>query len=86
MNTFEKAVIGVARTDQALNKAQNIAGLVVFGLVAVGGIGLFLYLNHSMKKANEQKAKLEADKKAAAELAAKTAPAGDINSPVVKTV
>lgn len=30
MNSFEKTIIGVAKTDQSLNKVQNIVGMVSF--------------------------------------------------------
>ena len=51
MNEFEKSIIGVARTDQALNKASNIIGAVVFGLTAFGFIGVVWWIRHKNKPA-----------------------------------
>ena len=57
MNKFEKAVIGVARADQAARKVQNTMAMVqfaVFGVIVLG-IGVAIY---TMKRKDEKQKKL----------------------------
>lgn len=50
MNTFEKSVVGIARADQALNKANMIIGAVAF----IGAIVVFGIIVTSISKANKK--------------------------------
>ena len=52
MNNFEKTIIGVAKTDQALNKISMIVGAVTFLGVALV-IGVIAY--NINKKVKQQK-------------------------------
>lgn len=57
MNNFEKAVIGVARADQAAKRVENTFAMIQFAIfgVIVLAAGVFVY---SIKKQSDKRMKL----------------------------
>jgi hypothetical protein len=54
MNSFEKSIIGIAKTDQALNKVNNIIAGVGFVLF-IGIVGVIAYKINKAKKEQDKR-------------------------------